>query len=347
MFEVGADEDVAARDQLDLTTAEARLLAPDHPFLRVGRWRAFAGKPAGRPRLVASVDPRQASPAGAVGCLGFVRLGSASGPGSAAAVPARDVLDAAIDWLRSQGIATVRAPVQLSTWYGHRATTGGFPEPGTAGVPQFPLEPEPEQDLPGLLERAGFRPAHRAVSCLEDCRAVVAGTATVIRRVRAAGVSDRPIRLADLDDELRLIHRLAETTFEGTWGLSPIAFEEFASIYRPLDGRADPELIRILETADGTAIGFALGLRFPQAGARDGSFGDLFVLKSIGVTAAARQRWPGVGAALTGLIHRVALDRGATAGVHALMAEGSGGHRLSLRWGSVFRSYATYELAVR
>ena len=287
-------------------------------------------------RLVASVDPRQRDAAGPVGCLGFVRLTSPLPDGPSDEGAARSALAAGIDWLRSRGTATTRCPVQLSTWYGHRAMTGGFPDGTESSLPAFPLEPVPVPGLPGLLEGSGFSAAHLAVSCLVDSTAVVDGTAALVRRVQRSGIRDRPIRLTHLDSELRLLHRLAEATFEGMWGFSSITFDEFASIYRPLDGRVDRELIRILEAPDGTPIGLALALRI-DAGT--------FVLKTLGVTAEARRAIPGIGAALIGIVHRVAIERGATAGIHALMATGSAGHRISLRWGREFRSYATYELA--
>ena len=70
-----------------------------------------------------------------------------------------------------------------------------------------------------------------------------------------------------------------------------------------------------------------------------------FVVKTLGVTEEARRRTPGVGAALTGIVHRVALERGWSQGIHGLMAENSVAHRLSLRWGREFRWYATFERA--
>lgn len=348
----------AVSERLGLTTGEATLLAPTHPFLATGDWRAFANgdeRPGGA-RLVASIDPRQTDPAGPVGCIGFVRLGgeeagAPAGAGSSGAVPASpaddrsgsELLAAGVAWVRARGAATIRGPVQLSTWYGHRAMTGGFPE-GVDAVPAFPLEPAPEPALPALMEASGFRPVHRAVSCLVDSAVIARATAEAVRRVRACGIRDRPIRLAELDAELRLLHRLSAAAFEGTWALSAITFEEFASIYRPLAGIADPELIRILELRDGTPVGLALALPAWPDARSPGTRGRNFVLKTLGVTAEARRRQPGIGAALIGLSHGAALRQGYSSGIHALMAEQGMAHRLSLRWGRAFRSYATFEL---
>jgi len=336
--------DVARADgMLSLTPFEAGLLAPDHPFLDHGCWRGFLVERGGRAivRLVASVDPRQRSGAGPVGCLGFIRLGDGNAAEPPAADAARQVVASGRAWLLARGVATVRCPVQLSTWYGHRAMTGGFPDDG--GLPQFGFEPPPDRVLPALLDSEGFRPAHRAVSCLVDSAVVAEQTDRAVTRFAAAGFFDRPLDLADLDGDLRVLHRLASDCFRGAWGLSDCTFEEFASIYRPIAGGLDRALVRILHDGDGQPVGFALGLAArPAAGAAQGGR-PTFVLKSIGVTGVARRRHPGLGAAFTGMVHRAALDRGHAAGVHALMAEGSVAHHLSLRWGSPFRQYATFE----
>jgi hypothetical protein len=345
VLEIPPEGIAAWAGRLDLAPAEVRLLAPDHPFLRTGTWRAFVagdGRP-GTARLVASVDPRQRDAAGPVGCLGFVRPGAGAATASADADPARATVAAGVAWLRARGVATIRCPVQLSTWYGHRAMTAGFPH-GAGAIPAFPLEPQPLRALPVLLEAAGFLPAHRAVSCLVDSAAIVSATAGAVQRVATAGARTRPIRLAELDAELRLLYHLSESVFEETWGLSAITFDEFVSIYRPLTVLVDPELIRILELADGTPAGFVLALPGGPDLEGSGAEGRTFVLKTLGVTAAARLRVPGIGVALVGWTHEAALRRGYTSGIHALMADGAMAHRLSLRWGRVIRSYATFEL---
>jgi hypothetical protein len=66
-------------------------------------------------------------------------------------------------------------------------------------------------------------------------------------------------------------------------------------------------------------------------------------VKTLGVLAEARRRHPGAGAGLTALIHQAARDRGYVGGIHALMAHGSMAHRLSMKWGTQIRSYATFE----
>lgn len=346
MIELGPRNSPPTDGDPTASTADERFLVRDHPFLRHGRWQSFAELEGGEltARIIASVDPRQQTAAGPVGCLGFATL-TAGRSGEGPVTPAaRHVLAAAMDWLVVQGAAVVRAPVQLSTWYGHRAVTAGFPDEG--GIPPFPLEPRPDRALPALLAAAGFTPAHQAVSCLVDCREVVAQAGRALERARLSGLRDREIRLDDLGAELSLLHRLSAGIFRGTWGLSDIDDDEFVAIYRPFARFVDPGLIRILEEPVGQAVGFALGLGW-FAGLDPGSAVEpTFILKTIGVTSEARVRHPGIGVALIAMIHLAALERGYATAIHALMARESIAHRLSLRWGREIRGYATFERAL-
>ena len=321
---------------------EVALLAADHPFLAAGAWRACLAVRSGAvlARLVASVDPRQRAPSGPVGCIGFAGMDreGRGRPGARRAFGA--ILALGLDWLRQQGARVARGPVQFSTWYGHRAMTDGLPD--EAGAPAFALEPHNGRALLEELAAAGFRPAHRAVSCLVRSDAVIGSAGAVLDRFGRAGWRDRPLRSDAIDTELALLHRLSGAIFREAWGFSEISLPEFLSIYGPAAGRADPELVRVATDGDGRPIGFAFAL--PAAPGRNG--GRPIIVKSLGLLPDARRRVPGAGAGLAAIIHRAALEGGFRDGIHALMAEGSSAHRLSLRWGTVMRSYATFERAL-
>jgi hypothetical protein len=233
-------------------------------------------------------------------------------------------------------VQLIRCPVQLSTWYGHRTVTDGFPNSG--GAPAFLLEPRSDRALVDLLLAGDFAPAHRAVSYVVDPDTVIAGSRPALDRLCRAGLVDRPIRAAVLEDELRLLHRLSLGIFRGSWGFSEISFEEFGAMYRPLARMADLELVRVLETDAGDPLGFAFAM--PSDPASPGS--GPFIVKSLGLIPEAARRYPGAGVGLTALIHGAARDRGHLGGIHALMAEDSMAHRLSMRWGTRLRSYATF-----
>ena len=341
LLTVDPGELASAASAIALTRDEGALLAPDHPFLAYGTWRGFAlAAPEGPiARVVASIDPRQRSSAGAVGCIGFVRLDPDVSRNGSAWASAVAVVTAAAQWLAASGVAVIRAPVQLSTWYGHRAVTDSFPAEG--GAPPFPLEPRTDRQLVDLLVATGFEPVHRAVSYAVRSDDVLASGDPIVARLFRIGWHDRALQLEALDDELRLLHGLSREIFAGSWASSDMSFDEFAALYRPLAKIVDPELVRIALDGDERPIGFAFLI---PAGARPA--GSTFVLKTLGIVPNAR-RSVGAGVALAAIAHRAAVARGYRDGVHALMTEGSMAHRTSMRWGSRIRSYATFERALR
>jgi hypothetical protein len=315
------------------------LLAPDHPFLRVGSWRAFgAGEARSLVRVVASLDPRQQVGTGRVGAVGFVTANrDLREPTLRRAF--RAVLEAAEAWLVAGGAVVVRCPVQLATAYGHRVMTGGSPRQG--GPAQFPLEPPDIPGLPETLVEAGFGVAHRAASYLVDLDRWIAGERLGEELMRAAGFRDRPVRLDRIDDELATLHEISMAAFRRSWGFSEISLDEFASIYRPLVPLLDPDLVRIAEAPDGRPVGFIF--TFPEPGRGAGRPGGRFIGKSVAVLPEVRRQTPGVGTGLVVAVHRTAAARGYRTAVHACMADDGYTQRVSARWGGQFRSYATFE----
>ena len=340
---------------LALAPADVLLLRPDHPFLRIGQWRAVLVRRHGRPaaRLVASVDPRQTEAGLPVGAIGFVAAagGSDGEAGTDWAEGAEDAealaaaLAAAERWLRSHRARLARCPMRLSTWFGHRTVTprSGYSSahPRDPQCPPFLMEPPTEPALLATLDAAGYRPAHRAVSLVVENQRVLHRGRRHLVRFRRAGFRDRPIDLSRLDDELALLHRLAAAVFRDNWGFADISPSEFAAFYAPLAGRVDPALIRFVER-DGQPVGFAFAV--PDAPAADG--GRQFVFKTIGLLPEVRAACPGIGAALVALVHELAEQRGYSRGIHALMTEDSAAHRTSANWGTLLRTYATFERAL-
>jgi hypothetical protein len=309
-----------------LSDVECGLLRADHPFLHHGLWRAFLALHQGRPaaRVVAGLDPRQRADDGPLGTVGFL-AGADDPPAFAGA------LAAAHAWLRDRGAVAARAPVQLTTWFGHRAVITGFPE--TGGPPPFPLEPWGPRCLVRRLVAAGYAVAHRAVSYRVRHDLVLARTDPARARLLAAGFRDRPLDPARAGDELALLHGLAARAFASTWGYSPISLAEFAALYRPLLPLVDPVFARVLEDPAGGAVGFAFAL----------PVGEALLVKTLGVVPETRRRHPGLGIGLVGTLHYLARARGLTHGIHALMTEGAYTARTSARWGRPVRAYATFE----
>jgi hypothetical protein len=328
---------------LSLSEGEAKLLTPDHPFLEFGEWRGFAVLSGGTvvARVVASVDPRQSTTRGAVGCIGFVRLGPDTGHSAPARAATKRALAAAVAWLGDRHVHVIRSPVQFSTWYGHRAIVDGFPDQG--GAPSFPMEPRNGPALVDVLQASGFAPAHRAVSVAVRSELVISSGGPILERLRRAGWHDRPLRPRRVEEELRLLHRLSGDIFRDSWGFSEISPKEFSALYRPTARRADAALVRFAMDSEAHLLGFAFAL--PRGPGPTWASG--IVVKTLGLLPDALLRYAGAGPGLTALVHVWAREHGCTDGIHALMATGSMAHRMSLHWGTPLRSYATFERVPR
>jgi hypothetical protein len=342
VLQVGPSDIAAAAAALRLTPTEAALLRADHPFLRFGDWRMFAELDAGNvvARMVASVDARQRTAAGDVGCIGFVHLPTDAPAAAATMRSAERLLESVIGWLRARGVAVVRCPVQLATPYGHRAIVGGYPDEG--GAPTFLLEPRDGRPLVDLLLSRGFDPVHRAVSCAVRPDAVIASARAAVKRLRGSGWQDRALDATRLDVDLALIHRLSLAAFRESWGFSEISMAEFRALYEPAARRANLELVRIAYDREDRALGFAFAV--PDAPATGE---PTLIVKTLAVLPEASRRYPGAGAGLAAMLHEAATGLGFSRGIHALMTRNSMAHRISLRWGTQIREYATFERALR
>ncbi|MCC6628376.1 MAG: GNAT family N-acetyltransferase [Chloroflexi bacterium] len=314
-----------AASALPLAASERRLLGPGQPFLHQGVRRAFVARTGTgvAVRLVASLDPRQRAAGGAVGAIGFIAGDDPAALGAA--------LDAGAAWLASAGAAVVRAPLQLSTWYSHRAIT--VLHPALGGMPPFPLEPVTGVGLPAVLAAGGYRPASEAVSLVADPRAVVADTRQIVARLHRAGFAERPFNPARPVEELARLHRLTADAFAGSWGFTPIEEDEFQHAFAPLVASTDPAFVRFLLDPAGQPVGFIFALMA----------GETLVVKTLAVAPDVRRQHPGFGLALAGVAHELAVARGATRAIHALMAVGSTSARIAGRWGTPLRRYATFE----
>jgi hypothetical protein len=322
-------------------TGDLRFLAPDHPFLRTGSWRAFAAdRDEGHSGIVASLDPRQRVAGGPVGAIGFIDAGNLRSPSARDSLSA--VLDAAEGWLAARGAVVVRGPLQFATWYGHRIVTAGDPE--TGGSPSFPMEPAAVPGLGDVLISRGYRPVHAAASYRVDVDRWVDGTGHAENRMRAAGFRDRPLRTDRLDDELATLHDISSSAFRESWAFSSVTLDEFATIYRPLVPLVDADFVRILDGPDGAAVGYFFA--FPDPSIPPGNPGSRIIAKTVAVIPEVRRSTPGLGAGLAVAIHRRAAARGYQSAVHACVAVDAYSARISSRWGERIRSYATFEKAL-
>jgi GNAT superfamily N-acetyltransferase len=211
---------------------------------RLVAWRGST--PVGR--IVAFVDPAFA-----------VRWGAATGGfGFFEAVDdaevARALLDAAERALRAEGVARVLGPINLSFHDEMGLLADGFEAPPALLTPFNPAY------YVRLIEGCGYRPVFDQHAYRWSAgRALHPAVARAARRAASQGVTVRPLRPAQWEHEVRLLHALYNAAFAEVWGFVPISWEDFHARAREFRGWYRPELVLIAE-AGKQAVGFALAL---------------------------------------------------------------------------------------
>lgn len=261
------------------------------------------------------------------------RLGLIGHFAVADAASAKSSLDRACAELAARGCTLAVGPMDGSTARHYRLMTG------TRGEPPFFLEPWNPPDWPqhfidsGFVALASYFSASTEQLDCEDPKATVAA-----QRLNTLGVTLRMLNLAQLDQELVQIHRIAASSFRGGFLYQPLSELEFLDTIRPLRPWLRPELIWIAEY-EGRAVGFVFAL--PDAlRASNGRFIDTAIIKTIAVLPDRRYR--GLGSWLTLRCHRAARDAGYRKVIHALMHESNRSRNISARYAATFRRYTLF-----
>ena len=256
--------------------------------------------------------------------MGFIGALTALGDDALA-----ELVQRAAERLHDEGCALAAGPVDGDTWHRYRQVTW------SDGTPPFPLEPFSAAKTAAVWQRAGFAPLETYASYRDDeLGERDARVPALEARLRAAGVTLRPLDPTRFDEELVPIHALALRGFREGALYAPIGFEPFAAIYRPLLPQLDPRLCPIAER-DGRIVGVLFALRDPRAP-------GTVVLKT--VVRDADRALAGLGFVLTDRVRAAAHAQGATRAISALQHDGSVARSLAAR-GVVCRRYAVFAKA--
>ncbi|MGD1902319.1 MAG: GNAT family N-acetyltransferase [Geitlerinemataceae cyanobacterium] len=228
----------------------AKQLSPENSFRSYGTLQAFvvAGeKPVGR--VVAAVNRRLIDREGQnVGLLGYFECID-----NEAAIAA--LLDAACDWLRSQGMTTVRGPIDLYTHNNCLFLSEGFESPPMLMMPYNPAY------YGAAWERYGFARAKDAYAYDFPMIPLDDRFDRGYKIATKAGVTFRPIRTKGegFEEDVRSLYRLFTDAFEASWSSSPRTEAEFFESAQQLKTLVDPEIFPIAEY-DGKMVGFFMAL---------------------------------------------------------------------------------------
>jgi GNAT superfamily N-acetyltransferase len=325
------------------------LFRPDFAGLQ----KAWVEVEEGRPlaRIVARRSPSLRDGAGRpYGMLGFFE-----------ALPEADVgslFEESIRWLKATGAGEILGPLDGDTWHKHRLSVGPWDDP------PFLLEPYNPPYYPDLWETHGFTVLETYASKRVEPELVAAHLEPKRQAALAAGYRLRRIEPRRFRDELRRIYAMSRAIFSRNFLYTDIPEEEFLALYAGARNLIDPDLVLIAESPSGPSVEdagflFAFPDRFRAVAAMRGRR-DPFALvrfllhrserhevdavnfKTIGVMPAHRKT--GLGAALMGQGHRVALEKGYRAANHCLFREGNPSGEMDGGTGRVMRRYRLYRL---
>ena len=183
---------------------------------------------------------------------------------------AAELLEAAAGWLRQRGLQVMRGPASFSTNDECGLLVQGF---GTPAVLMMPHNPP---WYPGLLEHGGLLKA-KDLLCYERTTAplperVMRGASLLQQRY---GVTVRQVDLSRFEDEVGVIKRLYNASWERNWGFVPLTDGEIEALARQLRSIVVPELVAFAEHA-GETIGFCVALPDLNVALRKNRSGRMF-----------------------------------------------------------------------
>ncbi len=261
------------------------------------------------------------------------RLGLIGHYFAADAAAAAALLQAACAQLAAQGCTLAVGPMDGNTWQRYRLVTARGSEP------PFFLEPDNPDDWPAHFTDHGFTElAHYHSSLNTDLDRADPRMAEVTRRVAAAGITLRPLRLDRFEEELHHIHALSLLAFRNNFLYTPISLEDFLAQYSPVRRHVRPELALLAEQ-DGRLIGYLFALPDLLKSQRCQAL-DTVILKTVAVQ--PEHGGLGLGGLLVARVQEVARRLGFRRAIHALMHETNRSGRISSHTATIFRRYALF-----
>lgn len=336
----------------DLATT-LRRLDPSFHFYHHGIARGFVASMAGEDvgRCIATVNDR--APVGVPTDVRVGNIGMWECIDDHAA--ARELLAAAVRYLEANGCHEIVGPMDFSTWYPYRHSTGPFD-----GEPLL-LEPYSPPHHEEQWRRAGFAPVqHYFSSRIDDPGIAVRAAVTKTDELERRGFAFRTLRMEHLDAALHALYELTVREFAENPYYTPIDWQEFRSLYEGVERGLEPRLVIFAFSPQGNLAGYVFAVPNHVHAARlldGGTAGfreklralramrntDSVLVKTLCVGSSYRSH--GLGGVLIAKAHEAALDLGYRRVFHMLMHESNHSARIGERSGSVVaRRYALYRL---
>jgi GNAT superfamily N-acetyltransferase len=243
------------------------------------------------------------------------------------------LLDAACAYYSDRGYADVIGPIDGSTWNRYRLAR-------PSAEPPFFLDVYHKPWYPGQWEAEGFTTIseYRSTS-FDDLHDDYRDLDRREEELRDRGISIRTIDPEDFEGELRILYDLSVRGFAGNFLYTPIDYERFAEMYRPVKPLVHPEFV-LIATAGDAPVAFVFAVDDIYATVRKS-----LVMKSAAVLPA--WRGAGLGHHLLERVHRSAYRAGYGRIIHALMREDNRSRNILAGRSRPLRSYRLYARELR
>lgn len=168
---------------------------------------------------------------------------------------AHQLIAAAEDWLRGQGMTKALGPVSMSIWEEPGLLIQGHDHPPTImmghHLPRYQ----------GWIEAAGYAPAKKLMTYELD---ISKEFPPIVQRIVAAGEKNARIRIREVnknkfDEEAAIILAILNDAWADNWGFVPLTPPEIADVGKKLKPIVFNDLIRIAEL-DGEPVAFMITL---------------------------------------------------------------------------------------
>ncbi|MBE9098481.1 hypothetical protein [Vacuolonema iberomarrocanum] len=239
-----------------LRSSITKSFKPENPFFQYGRLQQFIATRSGSKgveavgRIVASVNDRlierEGQPVGLFGYFECIDDGAI----------AQALFAAAGDWLREQGMTTVRGPIDLTTHNNCLFLVDGFDSPPMIMMPYNPAY------YLKFMEQDGWRKAKDAYAYILDLSEELSEQFKKGYDIACkSGISFRPIRTKGdgFEQDCISLYHLFTETFAPNWSSTPRTQEEFLEEAKSLQALVDPDVFPVAEY-EGQMVGFWMGL---------------------------------------------------------------------------------------
>ena len=240
-------------------------------------------------------------------------------------------------WLKARGCRIARGPMELCTWFPHRANIGPY------GDAPFAFEPTHRAEQ---WERNGYEVVANYSSAVVGHGPMIdsAGDRAAVLSARGWTLETLPVgpdgtlTEAVFREFIGDLHRVFDAAFRDSYGYAPVPEAVVQDWYAPYRTTLDLSLTYMARVPDGVLAGFSFSM--PDSVETERGW---FIVKTLAVHPDYRADGPG--AWLVAASHRAAKRAGCTAGLHALkwmegQSDSLGSHQRDAR---VVRRYVLLE----